>query len=269
MSTAYGSSPMRPASTSALMSRSESSMPGHYRGRQQLAATRDLKPVVTDGYDRALTNPDHFARFAARRHPVGRRHCRAVRRSAVDDIYPTGVQPNRQMGLRHGTRLISDLDQLGILLAGLRLRVTAQQDESVQGDPPPVIQQDRPFLEVRRTLGDGGLVGEIARRIVRQRLVRRSTRRSTGLLLRHLAAVLIWRIELGARVDRLVLLLRGVLLRRSIRRAWVRRRVRIAAVRAARPTLRHGGSPGVRRGWTRRVPHPRRWSQLRSEEHTS
>src|SRR6478672_11787401 len=92
MSMAYGSSPMWPASTSALMSRSESSMPGHYRGKQQLAAARDLKPVVTDGYDRALTNADHFARLAARRHPVGGRHCRAVGRSAVDDIHPTGVQ---------------------------------------------------------------------------------------------------------------------------------------------------------------------------------
>src|SRR6476661_2823640 len=175
------------------------------------------------------------------------------------------------MGLRHGTRLVSDLDPLGIFLAGLRLRVAAQQDESVQGDPPPVIQQDRPFLEVRRTPGDGSLVGEITRRIVRRRFVGRGTTRwSTDLLLRHL----IWRIELSAGVARLillrrvllwwrVLLLRRVLLRRSVRRAWVRRRVRIAAVRAARSTLRHGGSPGVRRGLTRRVPaHPGRWSQL-------
>src|SRR6476620_10211073 len=188
---------MWPAWTSALMSLSESSMPGHYRGKQQLAAARDLKPVVTDGYDRALTNADHLARLAARRHPVGRRHRRAVGRSAVDDIHPTGVQPNRQMGLRHRTRFVSDLDQLGILLAGLRLRVAAQQNESVQGDPPPVIQQDRPFLEIGRTPGDRGLVGEIAGRIVRHRFVWRGARRSPVLRLRHLAALLAWRIELG------------------------------------------------------------------------
>src|SRR6476659_3385219 len=161
------------------------------------------------------------------------------------------------MGLRQGTRLVSDLDQLGIFLAGLRLRVAAQQDESVQGDPPPVIQQDRPFLEVRRTPGDGSLVGEITRRIVRRRFVGRGTTRwSTDLLLRHLIGLLIWRIELSAGVARLILL-RRVLLWWSVRRALVRRRVRIAAVRAARSTLRHGGSPGVRRGLTRRVPaHP-------------
>ena len=65
MSAEYGSSPMRPTSTSALMSRSESNMARPYRGKQPLAAARDLQPVITDGNDRAFADADHLTSLTA------------------------------------------------------------------------------------------------------------------------------------------------------------------------------------------------------------
>ena len=55
------------------------------------------------------------------------------------------------MGLGDRPSLVGDLDQLRILFTGLRLRVATQQDQSVQGDPPPIVEQNRPFLDVGRT----------------------------------------------------------------------------------------------------------------------
>src|SRR4249920_2262673 len=126
---------MRPASTSALMSRSESNMAGHYRGMQPLAAASDFQPVIADRDDCAFPDPDHLASLAARRHAVSRGHGRAVRRSAVDDVNPAGVYTDCQMGLGDRPSLVGDLDQLRILFTGLRLWVATQQDQSVQGDP--------------------------------------------------------------------------------------------------------------------------------------
>src|SRR5215211_1804031 len=117
---------MRPAAISALMSRSESNMAGPYRGRRlaRLAAL-DLQPVITDGDDHPITDPDHFAGFASCRQPVRGGDRRAVGGSAIYDVHATSVHTHRQMGLRYGARLVGDLDQLRILLARPRLRVAA------------------------------------------------------------------------------------------------------------------------------------------------
>src|SRR5215216_5276317 len=100
---------MRPALTLALMSRSESNMPGRYRD-EPLAAARDLDPVITNGHDCTVAHPDHFAGPAARRHSVGRRHSRSVRGSAVDHVHATGVNTDREMRLGDGPRFVGDLD---------------------------------------------------------------------------------------------------------------------------------------------------------------
>src|SRR4029453_11026452 len=154
---------MRPASTSALMSRSESNMPGRYRDEPS-AAARDLDPVITNGDDRAIAHPDHFTGPAARRNSFGWGTGRAVRGSAVDHVHATGIYADGKMGLGYRPRFVSDLDQLRILLTRLRLRVAAQQHETFESDPPPVVQQDRPILHIRRTGRDGGLIRKIVSR---------------------------------------------------------------------------------------------------------
>src|SRR5512132_2570452 len=179
-SMAYGSSPMRPASTSALMSRSESNMARPYRGRQPLAAARDLQPMITNGNDRALAHSDHLAGLATRGHPVRRRHGRTIGGSTVNDVHPTGIHPDCQMRLGDRARLIGDLDQLCVLLARLWLRIAAQQYESIEGDPPPVIQQDRPILDIRGTRCHRCRIGEIRCCLLRHALMQwRGTRRRT------------------------------------------------------------------------------------------
>src|SRR4029453_15322327 len=147
----YGSSPMRPASTSALMSRSESNTARLYRARQRLAAARDLQPMITNGNDRAFADPDQLASLAARRHAIRCRDGRPIGGSPVNDVGTVALHSHRKMRLGDRTRLIGDLDQLRIFLARLGLRVAPQQDQSGQRDPPAVVEQDRPVLDVFRS----------------------------------------------------------------------------------------------------------------------
>src|SRR4030095_13184503 len=105
----YGSSPMRPASTSALMSRSESNTARLYPARQRLAAARDLQPMITNGDDRAFADPDQLPSLATRRHAIRCRDSRPIGGSPVTDVNTVAVHPYRQMGLGARRRRIGDL----------------------------------------------------------------------------------------------------------------------------------------------------------------
>src|SRR4029453_9974053 len=184
MSTAYGSSPMRPASTSALMSRSESNMRGQYRD-EPLTAPCDLYPVITDGKDRPIAYPDHLTGPAPRRHPVGRGDRRSVGGSAVNDVDTTCIYPDGQVRLGNGPCLVGDLDQLRVFLTDLRLRVAPEQHESLDRDPPSVVQHYRPILDVGGTRSGIDLICKVGWRCCKFREILVPSRCAGRRTLRH------------------------------------------------------------------------------------
>src|SRR5215204_655674 len=112
----------------------------------------DLEPVVADGHDGTFADSHPLPHPALRRYTAACRDRGSVGGAAVDHECSVTVRRNREVRLGNGTGLISDLDQLCILLAGLRMGISAQQHQARDVNLTPVIQHGVP---TRLTVGPG------------------------------------------------------------------------------------------------------------------
>src|SRR5215212_11764284 len=98
---------IRPAWTSARMSRSDSNMaatlaPAGHLVDGSVQPPSHLQPMIADGHDRALSHPDPLADLAPRGHAAARSHNGSVGRSAVDDEGPVRVSGDGQVRFGDG-----------------------------------------------------------------------------------------------------------------------------------------------------------------------
>ena len=106
--------------------------------------------MVAEGDHRAAGHVDQVAGRTGPLSAVGSGDHGPVGRAAVHHVEPADVDADGEVRLGDRPGVVGHLDQLRVLLAHSGLRIAAQQDQSVHGDVPAVVQPQHPLGEDHR-----------------------------------------------------------------------------------------------------------------------